>query len=34
MEMSDQLHALADLPLGKRLWYALDRRLSGPQSWP
>jgi hypothetical protein len=32
MEMSGQLHAPAALPQGKSPWYALDRRLGGPQS--
>jgi hypothetical protein len=31
MAMSGHLHALAALPLGKSLWYPLDRRLGGPQ---
>jgi len=32
MEVSGQLHAPAKLPLGKRPWYPLDRRLCKPQS--
>jgi hypothetical protein len=32
MEVSGQLHAPAALPQGKSSWYALDRRLGGPQS--
>jgi hypothetical protein len=32
MEVSDQLHAPAAFPQGKRPWYPLDRRLGGPQS--
>jgi hypothetical protein len=29
MEVSSQLHVLATLPLGRRPWYPLDRRLVG-----
>jgi len=32
MEVSGQLHAPAALPVGKRPWCPLDRRLGGPQS--
>jgi hypothetical protein len=32
MEASGQLYAPAALPHGKSPWYALDRRLGGPQS--
>jgi hypothetical protein len=32
MEVSGQFHSLAALPPGKEPCYALDRRLSGPQS--
>jgi hypothetical protein len=32
MEVSDQLHAPAALPQGKKPWYQLDRWLGGPQS--
>jgi hypothetical protein len=32
MEVSGHRHAQAALPLGKELWYPLDRRLGGPQS--
>jgi hypothetical protein len=33
MEVSDQLHAPAALSKGRSLWYPLDRRLGGSQSW-
>jgi hypothetical protein len=33
MEVGGHLHAPATLPLGKDPWYALNRRLGGPQSW-
>jgi hypothetical protein len=33
MEVSDQLHAPAALPLGKSPRCPLDRRLGAPQSW-
>jgi hypothetical protein len=29
MEVSGQFHTLATLPLGKSMWYPLDRRLGG-----
>ena len=32
MEVNDQLHVPASLPLGKVSWYSLNRRLGGPQS--
>jgi hypothetical protein len=32
MEVSDQVHASASLPQGKKPWYPLDRRLGGAQS--
>jgi hypothetical protein len=32
MEVSGQLHTLANLPPGKEPRYPLDRRLGGPQS--
>jgi hypothetical protein len=32
MEMSGQLHAPVALPPKKDPWYALDRKLGGPQS--
>jgi hypothetical protein len=32
MEVSGQLHAPTTLPPGKSPWYALDRKLGGPQS--
>jgi hypothetical protein len=34
MEVSDQLHALDDLPPGKNLRCPLNRMLGGPQSLP
>jgi hypothetical protein len=33
LEVSGQLHAPIALPPGKELWYPLDRRLDGSQSW-
>jgi hypothetical protein len=32
MEVSGQLHSSAALTQGRSPWYALDRRLGGPQS--
>jgi len=32
LEVSDQLHAPATLPMGKDTWYPLDRWLGGSQS--
>jgi hypothetical protein len=31
--VNGQLEAPAALPLGQNLWYQLDRRIGGPQSW-
>jgi hypothetical protein len=33
MEMSDKLHTLADLLLGKEHPVPLNRKLCGPQNW-
>jgi len=33
MVVNHQLHAGTTLPLQNELWYLLDRRLGGPQSW-
>jgi len=33
MEGSSQLHAPVALPPGKEIWFPLDRRLGGHQSW-
>jgi len=33
MEVIGELHALVTSPLEKSLWYPLDKRPGGPQSW-